>query len=453
MAGACAGAPAVQAQTTDSLNLVRGPDGLAFVRGPDLQVGRNSTQEGGIQLAALQQAAVDADPRFRELKLYETQSGLRLANINAEKKPTVSVDALVQYQSDVPTPPPFVPNGQPLFLPPKGTVDTYVRLDQRVFDPTVNSRLAVEQARLAESQAQVRTALYTLRQDVNDAFFAAALLQERAAAVSASIAELDARLRETNTRIREGAAVPADAAAVEAALLQRRQDEDVLRANRAAALRRLSSLTGRSLGENDVLATPDLTAGLNAARAQTDTRSRPEFAQYARAQERLAREQDAAASRDRPRVSAYARGGLGRPGLNFIDDQFQFYGIVGMQLHWNAWSGGSAARDREALAVQQQILAADEAAFARTLSRATDADLTDIDRLQRTVEVDDRIVELREQIVRTSDVRFREGVLTASEYVERSTDLLEARSARASHRVELAEASARFLTALGLEVR
>jgi hypothetical protein len=40
---------------------------------------------GAIQLAALQQAAVEADPRFRELRLYETQAELRLANIDAEK--------------------------------------------------------------------------------------------------------------------------------------------------------------------------------------------------------------------------------------------------------------------------------------------------------------------------------------------------------------------------------
>ena len=91
--------------------------------------------------------------------------------------------------------------------------------------------------------------------------------------------------------------------------------------------------------------------------------------------------------------------------------------------------------------------------FREGLARATDTDSTSIDRLQRAVTIDDRIVELREQIVRTSEVRLREGALTASEYVDRSTDLLEARFARAGHRVELAEASARFLTTLGLEVR
>jgi outer membrane protein TolC len=406
-----------------------------------------------LRLDALQRSAIEADPRFRELNLYESQADLRLANINAEKKPTISVDGLLQYQSDVPTPPPFVPGGQPLFLPPKSTVDASVRLDQRVYDPTISPRLAVEKARLAESQARVRTALFGLRQEVNDAFFAAALLQERSRALAATITDLESRLRETTIRVREGAALASDAAAVEAGLLQRRQDEDALRANRLSALKRLSSLTGRDIGDDDVLLTPDLESAVGEAKRRTDMRSRPEFVQFARTQDRLARERDAAANQDRPRLSAFAKGGVGRPGLNFISDEFEVYGLVGMQLHWKAWSWGTSGRDTKALELQQEIATADEAAFSKALSRSTDTDSTAIDRLQRALSLDDRIVDLREQIARTSEIRFREGALTASEYVDRSTDLLDARFARAGHRVELAEASARFLTSLGLEVR
>ncbi len=254
------------------------------------------SQNDRLQLAALQQAAVEADPRFRELQLYEAQAELRVANVGAEMKPTISVDALTQYQSDVPTPPPFLPGGTPLFLPPKGTIDAFVRLDQRLFDATIGTRKAVEQARLAETQARLRTALFALRQEVNDAFFAAALLQQRSRALAATITELETRLRETSVRVREGTALAADAAAVEVALLQRRQDEDTVRANRIAALQRLSNLTGRNVGESDTLVPPDVTAAVTEARRNSAARNRPEFVQYARTQDRLAREQNAAAS-------------------------------------------------------------------------------------------------------------------------------------------------------------
>lgn len=43
--------------------------------------------------------------------------------------------------------------------------------------------------------------------------------------------------------------------------------------------------------------------------------------------------------------------------------------------------------------------------------------------------------------------------MTASEYLDRSAELLQARFARVGHEVDLAQASAHLLTTLGLEVR
>jgi outer membrane protein TolC len=50
-------------------------------------------------------------------------------------------------------------------------------------------------------------------------------------------------------------------------------------------------------------------------------------------------------------------------------------------------------------------------------------------------------------------VRLGEGVITASEYLDRHTEWLTAQFDRARHRVELAQARARVLTTLGLEVQ
>jgi len=419
---------------------------------PDLL--RSGESGRSFDLATLQQAAIDTDPRMQQVALLNTQTDLRLRNISALRLPAVSVEGLGQYQSDVAhlTPAPPVIGG--LFRPPKDTYDGSIRVDQRLFDPTVNAQGALERAQLAESQARVRTTLFTLRQQVNDAFFAAAALQARAGSLAATISDLMARLEEANARVREGTALPADAAAIEATLLQRQQDADDLQANRRAAFDRLRTLTGQRLGETDALVLPDLAALVARVRQAPDTvRARPEFEQFARTRDRLARQQELTAAQERPRLSTYARAGYGQPGLNFISSEFESYGLAGVRLQWNAWTWGSGGREREALAIQQQVVAADEAAFARFLTTSIEGDQTTIDRLQRSLVSDDRIVMLREQVERSTQVRLQEGVVTASEYLDRTAELLQARFARVGHEVELAQASAHLLTTLGLEVR
>jgi outer membrane protein TolC len=407
-----------------------------------------------LQLSMLHDAAIAADARSREFDLLIRQSDLRLRNIAATRLPTLSVEGQAQYQSDVPIAPISLPNGRPLFSPPKATYDSFLRFEQRLFDPARGPQSSLERAQLAEQQARVRTALFTLRQQVNDAFFAAALLQERVGALQAVIADLEARLNEVGTRVRQGVAIPAESATVEATLLQRQQDRDELAANRRAALARLSTLTGRQIGESQALALPDLWREVEAARrAPAELRARPEHEQFARTAERLARQQEVAAAQERPRVNTFARVGYGRPGLNFIDDEFDSYAVGGVQLQWRAWSWGSGEREREALRLQQQVVAADQAAFAKALTEAIAGDEAAVDRLRGAIETDARIVALREQVEASARVRLREGVLTASEYVDRNSDLLQARFALATHRVELAAASARLLTTLGLEVR
>ena len=405
-------------------------------------------------LGTLQQAAIDTDPRMQQVALLNTQTDLRLRNISALRLPAVSVEGQGQYQSDVAHLSPAPPVIGGLFRPPKDTYDGSVRVDQRLFDPTVNAQGALERAQLAESQARVRTTLFTLRQQVNDAFFAAAALQARAGSLAATISDLMARLEEANARVREGTALAADAAAIEATLLQRQQDADDLQANRRAALDRLGTLTGQRLGETDALVLPDLATLVARARQAPDTlRARPEFEQFARTRDRLARLQELTAAQERPRLSTYARAGYGKPGLNFISREFESYGLAGVRLQWNAWTWGSGGREREALAIQQQVVATDEAAFARSLTTSIEGDETTIDRLRRSLASDERIVMLREQVERSTQVRLQEGVVTASEYLDRTAELLQARFARVGHEVELAQASAHLLTTLGLEVR
>jgi outer membrane protein TolC len=421
---------------------------------PDSAVAQQrSVAPDTLRLGPLQDQAVRRDPRARQADLLAAQSALRLRSLDAEWLPRFDVAALAQYQSEVATLPFGAPDGVPFALP-KDSYDAHLGVRQPILDPSLGVRRDVERAQLAESQAGVRTALYTLRQSVADAYFTALLLEARSAELAAGVTDLEAQLRVARERVAGGVALPSDTAALGAELLRRQQSLAELAVDRGAALAVLGDLTGRTVGERDTLVLPDLATDVAEAHAGFEAaRQRPEYAQFARTRDVLDRRGTEIGRRDWPRLSAVGRAGVGRPGLNPLGDEFGGYWLAGLRLEWSPWDWGRAGRERQALAIQQEIVATEQAAFTEGIRRDVVRDLATVDRLERALEADDAIIALRDGVLRETRLRFGEGVVTSAEFVDRETEALAARLARATHRVELAQARARFLTLVGAEVR
>ena len=407
-----------------------------------------------LTLGSLQATALARDPRTRQLDLLATQSALRLRDLSAERRPALSLESQAQYQSDVARLPVRVPGGASPPSPPHDTYDAHLSARQLLYDPALGARRGVERAQLAESRSRVRTAVYALRQSVSDAFFTALRAQTQAAELATTVADLDAQIGVAESRVREGTALPSEVLVLRAELLRRRQAIGEWNASRRAALEVLADLTGAPVDSAAPVATPRLAAAVARARSAVDSqRARPEYELFARARDLLAAQERARGARDAPRVSAFGRTGYGQPGLNPLNDSFDSYWLAGVQLQWSPWTWGTTNRDREVLALQRQIVLTEEAAFSASLRRQVALDFATIDRLEAALRADDEIVDLRERILTETRARFAEAAVTSAEYVDRQTDLLGATIARAAHRVELAQASERVLTTLGIEVR
>lgn len=407
-----------------------------------------------VQLADLQSDAVQHDPRARQLQLLTAQSALRQQDIDATRLPTIGASAQAQYQSQVITIPFQLPNGATIPVPWRDTYDAHLSAQQPLYDPTVNARRGVERAQLAASEASVRSSLFTLRQNVNDAYFGALLQQAQIEEQQVAITDLEAQRNVAADRVKQGMALPSEVEMLEAELLNRRQTVATLGAGRDASLVVLADLTGKRVMGASTLAIPDLAAEVTRARASFDTlSSRPEYTQFAMNRDVLRQQQASLGATELPKVSAFGRAGYGRPALDPLARDFSTYWLAGVQVDWTPWNWGTTRRDRDALAIQQQIVESDEAAFRQSVQRSVARDVAAMDQLQHSLTDDDTIVAVRERILRETGFRFREGVITSADYVSRETDLLNARLARAAHRVQLAQARANFLTTLGLEVR
>jgi outer membrane protein TolC len=406
-----------------------------------------------LRLADLQAAALRRDPRELQSAILAQQSRLRAENIRADRNPSLVIEGVAQYQSDVTRLGLSVP-GVSVPTPPHDTYDARLVAQQRVYDPTRAPRLAVENAQLAMSRAALATTLYTNRQAVNDAFFAVLRSQAQIAELETSITDLEAQLAVAAARVREGAALPSEEMTIRAELLRRRQIAAEWRANQGAAVVVLQDLTAIRIDSGASLGEPDVANAVERVRVALDsTRGRPEFAQFSAARALVERQEAARLAADKPRVSLFGRVGYGRPGLNALNKSFDSYWLGGIQAQWSPWTWGTSGREREVLRLQRQVIDADEAAFAAGLRRAVAQDIAAIDRLAIALAADDQIIELRERILVETRARYREGVINSAELVDRQTDVLSARVSRALHRVELAQYRAHFLTTLGIEVR
>ena len=411
------------------------------------------TPSDSLRLSTVRNAAITTDPRAAQLRLLKSQSELRLQNISADLRPTLSVDGLAQYQSDVASLNVDLP-GITLPTPAHDSYDARLGAQQKIFDPSIGPRRAVERAQLAESQARVKTALYSLMESVNSAFYTALRAQMQIAELETTLTDLQAQLKVADARVSAGTALAGESSSLRAELLRRRQTISEQRASRVAAIAILSDLTGERIDPTIPLAIPSLATEATTARASLDSlRQRPEYEQFARTREVLRQNENARAAQDLPRVVAFGRIGYGRPGLNPLSDKLDTYWLSGIQLQWTPWNWGTTSRDRQVAELQRQIVTTEEQAFTAQLQRSVETDLAAIDRLEATARDDDEIINLRENVLAEARARFRESVITSAEYVDRQTDVLSARLSRAIHRVELSQARAHLLNTLGIEVR
>jgi outer membrane protein TolC len=345
--------------------------------------------------------------------------------------------------------------GAELPSPPKDQWQAALAVEQLLFDAgNVAARNSVEAARLNESLAALAVSRYELRREVNDAFFAAWQLQERSSELQLVVADLAARLAHARARVAEGVALPADTAAIEIerlAMLRSLRDTD---SQRSATLRVLTQITGSLIDSTTAMALPSWGSQIAAIDpgAIESLRHRPEFDLFNSSRERLLREAQIASLANKPRITAFGEGGVGRPGLDQFRTDPDAFWIAGVRMEWRPFDWGATTDNRRALQLQAELLEADEARLAAALSRAVMADQQRIEELRAGFDTDRRIVLLREVVERSSRAQYEEGIIPVTEYLAARTALLNARLEFQRHRAALAAAEAGFLYTLGIPI-
>ncbi len=374
-------------------------------------------------------------------EIYERKSD----NLAAQYLPSLSVAGQASYQSEtIEIPLPDIPG----LSVPEALSDQYqvtVSVNQLVYDGGASSaQRAADNAQRRVDEASIEVQLYALRKQIDEAYFSLLLLGEQEKSLDMLERDITTKRDVLRARVREGTVLPAAVDILSAELLKLRQNRSDMRAARRTALGVLSRLLGEDIGEATVFAVPHghMPEG-------TLPTGRPEYRLYQLTRERIGTMADLIDTRYLPRVQGYVQAAYARPGLNPFRTDFHLYYTAGIRLNWMVWDWNIGGREKEIITLQQQAVDNQRSAFAEQISVEAERYQAEAARIEEILQTDDEIIALRGRIVRETESRVENGVLTASEYVTELHAEAQARLNKEIHRLQLQRAAVNFRTTLG----
>jgi outer membrane protein TolC len=383
------------------------------------------------------EAAQQHQPLARQQPLIEAAGQAALEQLRTGWWPQATLNGQATWQSDVTALPIRLPN----FEVPSISQDQY-RLTLDLLQPLWDGGQVQHQSNLQKAQTlieqqRLQTEQYAVKEQVIQLYCAALLAQQQKEVLTTLQKDVRSRKTRAEEQVSNGVAIPMAVQAFSVRLLEMEQQADELESRKTAALEGLRLLTGLPLSANDRFSLENPGDNKNATAS-----ARPEIRLFALQQNGTLEQEQLARTKMMPRVNAIATLGYARPGLNFLSNDFSHYAIVGANFRWNLNTlyNGSVQKERQQYRLQSERIAAQRDQFLLQTSVREQQQQQEIKRLEKVLQTDAAIVELREKMASTAAVQLENGVLTPTEYLTETTQTAQARLQTALHEIQLLQA-------------
>jgi len=257
--------------------------------------------------------------------------------------------------------------------------------------------------------------------------------------------DLSEQIAQLNQAVENGVALPADEQKVRVALLKVKQQQLEAQAGFDAAALTLNHLLGLR-EEQMILVNPEMPV----IPEQSGYENRAEMDVFSKQISALDANIALNKSQRRPKLAAAVQGGYGRPGLNMLDDSFQPWYFAGITLSWQPWDWKKTQFQNQNLEIRKRLVLNQQETFEYNLENAKIALLTHMDALNKTLSLDDTVLDLQEDILKSESKKLDMGLSTGTDYVSAMNDRKEALLLKETHEIQLLKTKLDYLNLLGL---
>lgn len=148
-------------------------------------------------------------------------------------------------------------------------------------------------------------------------------------------------------------------------------------------------------------------------------------------------------------MGLFFQGGYGRPGLNFLSNDFATYYIGGLKLNWNFAGLYTAKNERAILKINQQTIDVQKEIFLFNTSLSLFQENSEVSKFQELIVTDNEIIRLREKIKIVAKTQLENGTITSNDYLTYVNAEDQARQNLLLHQVQLSLAQYNYQTISG----
>lgn len=349
-------------------------------------------------------------PIIKQKELVSKSNEFSIANLQSGYLPQVTLNGQATYQSDVTRLP-----GSAMLVEPlsKDQYKVYVEVNQTIYDGGITKRNSAIQETVAQVEDQkIEVELYKIKDRINQIYFGTLLINEQLIQNELIRKDLEASLSKMESAIRNGTAFKTNADILQAEILKTDQRKVELKSARKSYLEMLGMFIHETLSESTLLQKPSVLVV-----TEQPLITRPEIQLYKYQSQLYVAQQQLTNTRIAPRVSFFAQGGYGRPGLNMLLNQFDMYYLGGIRLSWNVSGFYNSGREKQLLNLNLQSLNLQQETFLFNTNLALRQQSGEINKLDELLGIDEKLIELRSRIKNTAKAQLDNGVITANDYL------------------------------------
>lgn len=369
-------------------------------------------------------------PLIKQKELVSKSMEYSVANVQTGYLPQLSINGQATYQSDVTR----IPGGASFVEPlSKDQYKIYLELNQAIYDGGVTKKNSAIQETSAQVEDQkIEVELYKIKDRINQIYFGALLINEQLVQNELIKKDLDASLIRMESAVRNGTAFKTNVDILQAEVFKVQQRAVELTAARKSYRDMLGMFIHEELTESTLLQKP----ATPAAPAEVII-TRPEISLYNYQSQLITAQQQLSNTRVTPKISLFAQGGYGRPGLNLLLNEFDTYYVGGIRLSWNLGGYYNSGRDRQLLDLNLQSLNQLRETFVFNTNLSLRQQSNEITKLNDLLQIDEKLIDLRSKITSTAKAQLENGVITANDYLRELNAEDQAKQNLLVHQIQL----------------